>query len=422
MQSQGEVQSQPEAVIPTNSEDNEDNIERMAQLEAEVEEYKKWIATATSICERAVRGDLEGRILGAPVGTDVHRFAKLINWTLDVTDAFVREAGASLEYASQEKFFRKVVLRGLPGSFRRASELINQASSEMSKKSQLIKDAETRRLTLANQFEGSVKEIVTVVASSATEMQAVATTLVNTSKQTTDRANTVAAAAEESTSNAQGVAAATEELNQTVNEVGRQMTESQAIAQSAAQESKKTNEIVAELSSASRRIGGVIKLISQIAARTNLLALNATIEAARAGEAGRGFSVVASEVKGLAQQTASATEEIERDIKAIQDKTDEAVSAIGAIDSTINRINEISSHIGYAVEEQKNATCEIGNNIQQVALASRDVAENTTAVTQCAQETTVAVGHVNSAAEDLSKQAEGLKNAVEGFLVEIRGG
>ena len=108
------------------------------------------------------------------------------------------------------------------------------------------------------------------------------------------------------------------------------------------------------------RISVVVDLIQTIAAQTNLLALNATIEAARAGEAGRGFAVVASEVKSLASQTAKATDEIRQQIGGMQTVTTTAVSAIRNISSTISEINDVTTAIAAAVEEQGAATREIG--------------------------------------------------------------
>ena len=122
------------------------------------------------------------------------------------------------------------------------------------------------------------------------------------------------------------------------------------IAAEAVKQAEKTNARINELSQAAGRIGDVVKLITSVAEQTNLLALNATIEAARAGEAGRGFAVVASEVKALAAQTANATEEIGTQIASMQGATQESVTAIKEIGGTIGQHPEIASTIAAAVE------------------------------------------------------------------------
>jgi len=111
----------------------------------------------------------------------------------------------------------------------------------------------------------------------------------------------------------------------------------------------------------------MIAVITSIAEQTNLLALNATIEAARAGEAGKGFAVVANEVKELAMETATATEQISARISAIQNETSETTIAIGSIAAVIARINDMQSTIGAAVEEQTATTQEIARNVAEAA-------------------------------------------------------
>jgi methyl-accepting chemotaxis protein len=159
-------------------------------------------------------------------------------------------------------------------------------------------------------------------------------------------------------------------------------------------QSKRTNEIVTGLSASASRIGDVVNLINTIAAQTNLLALNATIEAARAGEAGRGFAVVASEVKSLATQTSKATEDISGQIAAVQSATNEAVSAIGDISTTINTINEISETIASAVEEQNAVTREIASNMQTASTGVQSISQNMSQIvtaTKSANEATIKV-------------------------------
>ena len=169
----------------------------------------------------------------------------------------------------------------------------------------------------------------------------------------------------------------------------------------------------AKLGESSMEIGKVIKVITSIAQQTNLLALNATIEAARAGEAGKGFAVVANEVKELAKQTATATEDISQKIEAIQNDTKGAVTAIDQIGKIINQINDIQNTIASAVEEQTATTNEIARNAAEAAKGSNEISHNITSVSTAAKNTTQGANNTLTAATELASLAAELKRVVE---------
>ncbi len=273
---------------------------------------------------------------------------------------------------------------------------------------------------LADDFEAAVGEIVDTVSSASTELEAAAGTLTKTAEITQELSGSVAAASEQASANVQSVASATEEMTSSVNEISRQVQESSRIAIEAVKQAQQTDARINELSQAAGRIGDVVKLITAIAEQTNLLALNATIEAARAGEAGRGFAVVASEVKALAAQTGKATEEIGTQISGMQAATQESVAAIKAIGQTIGRISEIAATIAAAVEEQGAATQEIARNVGEAARGTTQVANNITDVNRGATETGSASSQVLSSAQSLSSESNHLKIEVEKFLTTVR--
>jgi len=275
-------------------------------------------------------------------------------------------------------------------------------------------------LQLADEFEGSVKGIVGVVSSAATEMQATATTLAANAEQTSQKSFAASSASEETSVSVETVATTAQQLTQAISEISSQVGHSTAVTAQVAQDGAAANVTMQTLAVTANKIGEVVQLIQSIAGQTNLLALNATIEAARAGEAGKGFAVVASEVKSLANQTAKATEDIERQISTIQSETRTAVSAISGMCKTLEDVKSSSSAIAAAVEEQSASTREISRSVQQAASGTREVSINVTAVTEAAQETGTAAGQMLEAASELAKQAEGLRDQVDRFLSKVR--
>ncbi len=273
---------------------------------------------------------------------------------------------------------------------------------------------------IADEFENRVKAVVEAVSTGSSDLRGMAESMRQTAQETSQRASVVAGASEQASSNVSTVATASEELAASVGEIARQVEHASGIAQRAVGETRKTDEMIRALADAATKIGEVVQLINDIASQTNLLARNATIEAARAGEAGKGFAVVASEVKALANQTGKATEEIAGQVSAIQSETNAAVAAMRGIGGTIGEINEVSSSIASAVEEQGAATREITRNTQEAAQGTGQVTSNIATVSDSAEKTGALAGNVLSKATELGTQAEKLRSEVEQFLRGIR--
>ena len=238
------------------------------------------------------------------------------------------------------------------------------------------------------------------------------------SEETSAQAAAVSAAAEQVSTSVQTVATATEEMTASIREIARNANEAANVAKAAVRVAEVTSGAIAKLGDSSTEIGKVLRVITSIAEQTNLLALNATIEAARAGEAGKGFAVVANEVKELAKETATATEEIGQKIDAIQADTAQAVNAIKEIRDVISRVNDISTTIASAVEEQTATANEIGRNVAEAAKGTTDIARNITGVAEAAHNTAQGATQTQAAAAALAEMAADLQGVVGQFKID----
>lgn len=264
---------------------------------------------------------------------------------------------------------------------------------------------------------GAVRESADGLAASSLGVSAGSGQVAAAAEETSAQAGVVAAAAEQVSHNVQAVAAGTEQMSMSIREIAQNATEAARVAVEAGTAAVQTNESVVRLGESSQEIGNVVKTITSIAEQTNLLALNATIEAARAGEAGKGFAVVASEVKDLAQETARATEDIAKRVEAIQGDTGGVVTAIDQITQIVGRITDYQTTIAAAVEEQTATTNEMSRGVAEVAAGAGEIAATITTVADAAQSSSAASVAMSSSTGELAHLAEDLRAQVRRFTL-----
>jgi methyl-accepting chemotaxis protein len=390
---------------------------RIAALEADNALLREAMGKATETCRRVAAGDFEARATHIEHLGDAVPFLRHLNRILDLTDVFIRETMASLEFASRGDLHRPFLETGMVGSFREGARTINEARARMKA---LGDEAHTARHALADSFERSVGDLVAAVAGAAGRMAEAADGVAAIADGTQNRAEAVAAASDQAAAGSQAVAAATNEMAASIDEISRQTHLTSDLSGTVAAEATTAGGTVQRLAEAAQSIDDVVKLIQQIANQTNLLALNATIEAARAGDAGRGFAVVAGEVKALARQTAEATVKIGRQAQEMKDRTGVAVVGIDRIVKATDDLRDAAASISSAVEEQTAATREISTNVEQVASGSQEVTAHIAQVSAGATDTAAAAQKMKAGATDLAELAQRLRGEVDRFLREVR--
>lgn len=385
----------------------------LARQEAELARYRATLQVVEHVCAAAARGDLEPRIQEVDDQDELGRVAGSINHLLDLTDAYVRESKAALQAASDGRFYRRFLTRGMLGAFGAGAAAINATSADMADQAQALNAAHAQRAELATAFEQTVMEIVSSVAAAASEATASAHALSETATQTSLQSSSAAQSSERMVSEIAAAAAGSLRVAQSVAEIETQVQQAEHATRQAIAGVEAVSGSMAGLADASRTIGEVVELIQDIAGQTRLLALNAAIEAARAGEAGRGFAVVAAEVGKLSERTAEATERITRQVEMIRAVTSGAATAITGLASSVGAA---SAGITVAVARQREATDQIDAGIRRAGSAAQDAAARLAALQDAAANTSAAAAQMDATAEDLAVMAVRLQDAVTAFM------
>lgn len=312
------------------------------------------------------------------------------------------------------------------GAVARSVEFFRQTMLERDELEQNQKVEERKRQQkqekvheLIEQFRDQIQKNLKIVSDDSIQMQHVSEELTALSNLTTERANLASNAAGSASMSVETVAAASEELAASIREIGQQLVQANEVVSDSNDKASESSSKIEVLSGAANRIGEVITLIQDIAEQTNLLALNATIESARAGEYGKGFSVVASEVKNLANQTSKATENITEHVDNICNTTTLTTESISDVTHMMKEVMDHSCAISAAVEEQGAATGDISSNAHKAAMSTREVADSVNNVLQAADDTMKVSEQVDHASKNILDKTENLKTVVEDFLGEV---
>ncbi len=284
-----------------------------------------------------------------------------------------------------------------------------------------IRDAKS--LALAQRvavFEEEIPPFIGFFASAASEFEATAATLETSAKKAADNSKQAADTSQKSSEHLQMVAAASEEMTTSIKGISREVQNSAQISQTGEHLAEETVTIFKSLEQNSQNIGRVLKLIKDIAGQTNLLALNATIEAARAGEAGRGFSVVAGEVKDLAHQTSKATEDVSLQIREIQGATFAALGAIEKVVKAIREINGINRTVEAGMQDQDSVVSDLSRNLAKVSGSAREVSGSVGEVADLVTDMGRGSSDMLTAASELASQSEKLNGLIKSFVDDIK--
>jgi methyl-accepting chemotaxis protein len=301
-----------------------------------------------------------------------------------------------------------------------AVEKIDMERQQHEKEARFRQEKQDAMQQLARDFEKEVKGIVNQVASAATQLTGAAKAMTETVSVSSTSATNAFSVSEQTSGSVRNVAEATDQLSDSVREISAQLQKTNLMVRDSVAKADGADVHANALTNASEKINEVMEIISSIASQINLLSLNATIEAARAGEAGKGFSVVANEVKALANQTDKSVQEIRAVIEEMKSASDDIFHALKGIKDSVSHIAEAAGSVASAVEEQSATTSEIASNMQAAANGSKIIAESLNSVRTSSVNASSASEQMFTSTKDLTKQADELNRQVDAFLSKIR--
>ncbi len=273
--------------------------------------------------------------------------------------------------------------------------------------SSLLKFASILRNTLR-----SIKKEAEGLFSQEKKLSGISEDLQSSAHKVTSQAEKIVYATEKIKESVDNIANSMDEMSKAIEEISSRTSHTSTIAEHATQETLTAKEVIYRLAETLSKIDEMSNVIVNIAEKTNLLALNATIEAARAGEAGKGFTVVANEVKKLAEQTREKAGHIEEIVKEITENSEKALKAMDAVAEVIDKLSENAKSIAAAIEEQTAVSSEIFSRTETVKEETQHFEKTAEILFKNSEE-------FIKKAEEVSKISADIKKAIQSFIEEV---
>jgi len=380
----------------------------------------------TGLLIDAGRGRLSGRITEVPGDDPLFPACEALNGLLDRVELVNREVSGAMHAAVEGRYHRKFIALGVQGSFIPVAQSVTKALESLAHFDATLSRGRTDIGAVAASLRDEVGQRSNSVLTATEELDATARLLAEVSVAANHQTESGLASTSAALTGSEQIASATEEMSASIKEISSQAEQSKHVSDRAIQEVLRARQVMQEVAESSQAVAQIVNVIAEIARQTNLLALNAAIEAARAGDAGRGFGVVASEVKELANQTRSSTKDISTRIESVSASVERGGKAVEDISAALEQLAGYVNSMSSAIYEQNAVTTEIARNAEQGVASVRQVVDNFSSIRdrvgefeRSARELGQVSGMVSSAAREVDDQVQLHIGRIEGNVKSL---